>query len=316
MSSYVIAADIGGTNFRAATVSDKGEITERRDAPTPPGAGPEQLLEALAGLLETIAMAGKPARAACLAVPGLVNAMTGTIVIAPNVPGFRNLQLGPALEQRLGMPVVLENDASAAALGELRFGAARGVRHLVHITAGTGIGGGIIVDGRLYRGANGFAGEIGHIVMDPAGPVCNCGARGCLESLVSGVALATRARRLLANGVSPTLRDIVGVREPTGADLFAAAKAGDKHCEAEIRHAGHVLGLGIGSLVNVLNPEMVTLSGGMLVMGEMLLEPMHEGLRSMAYGSAGTVEVRITELADEPGLLGAAAVAFALLDIE
>jgi glucokinase len=195
-------------------------------------------------------------------------------------------------------------------LGEFRFGAGRGTRHLLHATLGTGIGGGIVVAGRLYRGAKGLAGEIGHIVIDPRGPKCNCGSRGCLEALVSGVAFAGRAERLIASGKTPILAGLVGEREPKGRDLYAAAERGEKLAEAEIRNGGHLLGLGLGSLINVLNPDAVTLSGGLLNMGDMLLGPMREAMYSIAYGPASGTIVRLSELGDDAGILGAAAVAF------
>jgi glucokinase len=208
------------------------------------------------------------------------------------------------------MPVYIENDANAAALGEFRFGAGRGTRHLLHATLGTGIGGGIVIDGRLYRGAKGFAGEIGHMIIDPAGPVCACGSRGCLEALVSGTAFAERARRLAATGKVASLEAIAAKRRLNGTDLLAAAHTGEALAEAEIRNGGHFLGLALGGLANVLNPDAITLSGGLLGMGELLLGPMRAAMSSIAYGAASGTPVRLTELGDDAGLLGAAAVAF------
>jgi glucokinase len=167
-----------------------------------------------------------------------------------------------------------------------------------------------VIDGRLYRGAQGLAGEIGHIILDPSGPRCNCGSRGCLEAMVSGVAFAERARHLLATGKSQHLGAIVAGGEPTAAHLHAAALQGDAFAEAEIRHGGHLLGLALGSLVNVLNPDAVTLSGGLLAMGEMLLAPLREAMYSIAYGPASGTLIRLSELGEDAGLLGAAAVGF------
>ncbi|MCC7365683.1 MAG: ROK family protein [Dehalococcoidia bacterium] len=311
MSRIVVAADFGGTNLRSALVDANGEIVDRLDVRTPASAAPAVILSDIVKLFRAIsARSPVPPVGAALGVPGLIDADAGKVIIAPNVAGFRNLVLTEPIAAELGIPVFIENDASAAALGEHRFGAGRGTRNLLHATLGTGIGGGIVVEGRLYRGAKGLAGEIGHIIIDPAGPRCNCGSRGCLESMVSGVAFAERARRIIASGASPVLLEIVGYREPTAADLHAAAKAGDRQCEAEIRHGGHLLGLGLGSLVNVLNPEAITLSGGLLAMGDMLLAPMKESMFSIAYGPASGTLVRLSTLGDEAGLLGAAAVAF------
>jgi glucokinase len=314
MARLVLAADFGGTHLRAAIVDEAGAIVYRRDQATPAGAPAEMVQLVVELLAETVRASGERPSAACIATAGLVNANEGKVILAPNIAGFRNIVLTTPVAQRLGVPAYIENDASAAALGEFRFGAGRGTRHLLHATLGTGIGGGIVVDGRLYRGAQGFAGEIGHIILDPAGPRCMCGSRGCLEALVSGVAFAGRARKLLELGKSAALKEIVGYGEPTAAHLSEAAKKGDAVCEAEIRNGGHLLGLGIGSLVNVLNPDAVTLSGGLVRMGEMLLGPMREAMQSLAYGPAAGALVRLSELGENTGLLGAAAVAFERLE--
>lgn len=315
MTRTVVAADFGGTHLRAALVSEAGEVLLRRDDETPAQATPESIIGHVVELLASVAAAadGSPA-AACVATAGLINASQGKVILAPNIPGFRDLVLTTPIAERLGIPAYIENDASAAALGEFRFGAAKGARHVLHVTVGTGIGGGIVIDGKLYRGAQGLAGEIGHIIIDPAGPRCNCGSRGCLEAMVSGVAFAQRARRLAESGKSPLLREMTAGREPTGVDLFEAAKGGDQLCEAEIRNGGHLLGLGLGSLVNVLNPDCVTISGGLLAMGEMLLGPAREAMYSLAYGPAAGTLVRLSTLGEDAGLLGAAAVALEYLD--
>ena len=311
MARTVIAADFGGTNLRAAIVDEGGELLERHDIATPGESSTDEILARITDLLSGIVPAhGERPVAACLAVPGLINADEGMVLIAPNIAGFRNLVLTRPIESRLGVPTFIENDASAAALGEFRFGAGRGTRHLLHSTLGTGIGGGIVVDRKLYRGAEGLAGEIGHIVLDPSGPKCNCGSRGCMEALVSGVAFARRAEKLRASGKAPILAGLVGEREPKASDLFVAAQQGEQVAEAEIRHGGHLLGLGLGSLVNVLNPDAVTVSGGLLNMGEMLLGPAREAMHSIAYGPASGTLIRLSQLGDDAGLLGAAAVAF------
>lgn len=315
MTRTVLAADFGGTHLRAALVSETGEILTRVDHATPEEATPQSVIARVVDLLAEAAEAGSPRpSAACIATAGLINADEGKVILAPNIPGFRNLVLTTPVSDRLGVPAFIENDASAAALGEFRFGAGKGTRHLLHATLGTGIGGGIVIDGKLYRGAKGLAGEIGHIILNPAGPKCNCGSRGCLEAMVSGVAFADRARRILDQGKSRVLHEIVGYEDPSATHLYIAATKGDALCEAEIRHGGHLLGLGLGSLVNVLNPDAVTLSGGLLAMGEMLVRPMREAMYSLAYGPAAGTLIRLSTLGEDAGLLGAAAVAFERLD--
>lgn len=311
MAQTVIAADLGGTHLRAALVDSSGKVKHRSERATPQGAGSAEIIADILQLLLAVSdQAPEKAAAAALGTPGLINGDEGKVIISPNIPGFRDVVLGAPIAERLGIPVYIENDANAAALGEFRFGAGRGSRHLLHATLGTGIGGGIVIDGRLYRGAKGLAGEIGHMVVDPAGPACPCGSRGCLEAIVSGTAFAERARRLAASGKSPFLAEIATKRPPNAVDLQAAAEAGEGLAEAEIRNGGHVLGLALGGLANVLNPDMITLSGGLLGIGEMLLAPMRAAMSSIAYGAAGGTPIRLTELNDDAGLLGAAAVAF------
>jgi len=315
MSRAVLAADFGGTHLRAAVVDESGELLYRTEHPTPGTGTPQSIIiEVVELLAAAVKASGRTPAAACIATAGLINANEGKVILAPNIPGFRNLVLTTPVAQRLDIPAFIENDASAAALGEFRFGAGRGTRHLLHATLGTGIGGGIVIDGRLYRGARGLAGEIGHIILDPGGPRCNCGSRGCLEAMVSGVAFAERARRILEQGKSKVLHEIVGYDDPSAEHLWKAAQRGDAISEAEIRHGGHLLGLALGSLVNVLNPDAVTLSGGLLAMGNMLLGPTREAMYSLAYGPAAGTLLRTSELGEDAGLLGAAAVAFERLD--
>lgn len=311
----VIAGDFGGTWLRAALVDETGPIRERREIPTPRTTETDAVTREIVDLMAGMMPADGPDPAAvCIATAGLVDADRGRVDISPNIPAFRNLVLTGPVSARTGIPVFIENDASAAALGEHRFGAARGVRHLLHATLGTGIGGGIVVNGHLYRGANGLAGEIGHTVIDVSGPRCKCGSRGCLEAMASGTAFAERARRLIESGKSPLLAEIAGEGPPTGVHLVEAARRGDRISEAEIRNGGHLLGVAIGGFINILNPDMVTLSGGLLDIGDMLLEPLHQAVKAFGYGAAPRTPIRLSELGDDAGLLGAAAVALERLD--
>lgn len=312
MAPTVIAGDFGGTNLRAALVTEAGEILVRHEVSTTPDASPDAALERIADLLTVIRDHGpEPPVAASLAVAGLIDIEGGRVLVSPNIPAFRNLGLTVPLSERLGIPISIANDASAAALGEFRFGAGQGTRHLLHVTLGTGIGGGIVIDGRLYKGAQGLAGELGHIVLDTAGPPCGCGSRGCLEAMASGVALGRSAQRLVESDSAPILAEIASGRPATASDLAEAARRGEMVAIAEIRKGGRTIGIGLGSIVNVLNPDVVTLSGGLLGMGDFLLEPLRTGLASFAFGPAAKTPVRISTLGEDAGLLGAAAVALA-----
>jgi len=312
MTRTVIAGDFGGTNLRAALVDETGEVLVRREVGSTPDASPADVLERIAGLLAAVREGAATAPdAASLAVAGLIDAEGGRVMVSPNIPAFRNLALTGPLAERLGIPVSIENDASAAALGEHRFGAGRGTRHLLHATLGTGIGGGLVVDSRLYRGAQGLAGEIGHIVLDPAGPPCGCGARGCLEAIAGGVAFGRRAQRLVESGSAPILAEVAAGHSATAGHLAEAARRGEAAAIAEIRNGGHTIGIGLGSIVNVLNPDAVTLSGGLLGMGDLLLAPLRAAMASLAYGPASSTPVHTSTLGEDAGLLGAAAVALA-----
>lgn len=309
--SRVLAGDIGGTHLRAALVDEDGTIAVRRQAPTPAKATSEEIIAAVTALFREVREASEHTPVAlCVAMAGLVDATGGRIISSPNVAGARNLALGPALQQAVGVGAFVENDASAAALGEYRFGAGRGVRNVLHITLGTGVGGGIVADGHLYRGEHGLAGEVGHMIIEPGGPRCNCGSHGCIEAVASGSAFGRRARAIVEAGTSARLREMTAGREATSEDLFEAAKAGDRVCEDAIRHGGRLLGLGLGGLVNALDPGRVTLSGGLLAMGEMLLGPMEEAVHSLSFGPATEAVFALSTLGDDAGLLGAAAVAF------
>jgi glucokinase len=315
--TIALVSDLGGTNFRAALVEESGAILHRRQVPTPERASTEETVAVLLDLFRTVIDEGghQPIVAAA-ATAGLTDGERGVVVASPNIPGFRDVRLAERITEAFGIPALVENDASAAALAEYRFGAGRGARNVLHATLGTGIGGGIIIGGRLYRGSRGFAGEIGHVIIDPAGPLCGCGSHGCIESFVGGVAFTRRARTLISTGRSPHLAQIVGDREPEATDLHEAAVAGDAASETEIRHAGHMLGIGLGSVVTVLDPDRLTLSGGLLAMGDMLLGPMRAAMKEKSYGPSASIDIRLTELDEDPGLLGAAAVAFEALETQ
>jgi glucokinase len=308
----ILAADFGGTRLRAAIVDERGRVEQRHEVESPDER--EGVLPIVLALLErTAGDAGDGLDACCIASAGMIDAKRGRVIISPNIPGFRGLEMAGPASERLGIPVWLENDASAAALGEHRFGAGREYNHFAHLTLGTGIGGGLVLDGRLYRGARGFAGEFGHMTIDPTGPDCSCGSRGCVEAFASGTAFARRAKRLVESGRSRLLAEVVGADEPSGEHLLAAARQGDPLSEAEIRNGGHCLGLGVGSLINLLNPEAITMSGGLLALGELYLEPMRKAIAATAFGPTTGVAIKVSELGDDAGLLGAAAVALEYL---
>jgi glucokinase len=240
--------------------------------------------------------------------PGPIDSDAGVVRFAPNLPGWRDVAVRELLGARSGLPVALENDASAAALGEAVFGAGQPYRHLAHFTLGTGIGGGIVIDRRLYTGATGLAGEFGHMVVDPGGPPCGCGNYGCLEAFASGSAIERQARMLAGSRRSERLADLLATAEDFGADDVArAAEEGDRAAAELLERAGRYLGAGIAGVINALDPEAVTLSGGLLKLGARYLQPARDEVRRLAFSTPSILE---TTLGDDTGVLGAAAVAW------
>jgi len=202
-------------------------------------------------------------------------------------------------EQAFGLPVALENDATAAAAGEHRYGAGSGTRHMVYLTISTGVGGGIVIDGRLYRGATGNGGELGHVTVDCVGRLCRgCGRRGCLEAYVSGTSIMERAHE-------------AGLEGATAADVAAAARAGDPVATEVWDETTNFLACGLTSIVNLFEPELVVVGGGVSRSGEQLLGPVREGVRAHAMGPAGrAANIVLSALGDQVGVIGAAAIAF------
>jgi glucokinase len=218
------------------------------------------------------------------------------------------------IQEEFGLPTSLENDANAAALAEHRFGAGRGVDHMIYVAASTGIGGGFILDGRLYRGATGAAAEVGHMTILPHGPRCGCGNRGCLEALASGTAIAREARERIARGTPTLIAELAeGDLDRITAKMVAqAAEQGDGEAREIIDAAMIYLGVGMANLVNLLNPQLLVIGGGLTKMGARLFDPVRRAVDRQAFpATAAAVEIKCAELREEVGLLGAAAVAMA-----
>jgi len=310
MSKPVIGADLGGTNIKVGLVDDVGKVLEQLSIPTPrPEEGSRAIPAAIAGAarqcvnaagltLDDVAGMG-------LGSPGPLDLEAGTVGHTPNLPSLRNAPLRDWAHEELGLPVVLENDANAAALAEHWVGAGRGHATLVLLTLGTGIGGGIILDGRVCHGGFGVAGEIGHMTIMVDGPPCECGSRGCLEQLASAPAMARRMRESIADGVETSLAD--RVETLTARDIHDAALAGDAAARENIEQTGRYLGAGIGNIMHILNPEVIALSGGPTAAGQMLLAPLiAEALERTFEESSRGVEIGFSRVPHDAGLIGAA----------
>jgi glucokinase len=286
--------DLGGTKIYSAVLDAHNRVQSEDFRATGAEDGCEAVLDRLEASLRTsVEKAGRniaDLMGAAIAAPGPVSAGDGHIINPPNLPGWGDVALGPLLAERLGVPMSVENDANAAALGEYIDGAGRGAACLIYVTLSTGIGGGIVIDGRLFRGPDGAAGEIGHMVIRPGGPLCGCGNQGCLEALASGTALAREGRNALAVGRAPGLSRIVAKdgAEVTAELVAQAAAEGDSESAAIIERAAEMLGLGFGNLVNLLNPDVIVVGGGASRIGAPMLGPAERVMREISVSSAGS----------------------------
>jgi glucokinase len=306
----VIGVDLGGTKLLAGTVDAELRVHHRAYRLSRRDAVVETIVEAVEEARE--ATRGE-VRAVGVGVPCLIEPSSGVVMACNHFP-LVDVPLRDLLLERIGLPVVVDNDANAALVGEWRHGAARGARNVVLLTIGTGIGGGIVLDGRIARGASGAAAELGHIVIDESGPPCpgNCPNRGCLEAFVSGPALAIEGRaRAEAEPDSGLGAAVAGGREITGPLVTELAFDGDAAARAAIAALGRRLGVGMTSLVNALNPEVLVVGGGLVAAGDLLLDPAREVVAERALVPArDQVRIVAARFGDESGMLGAASLAF------
>ena len=301
-----VGIDVGGTKCLAVALHEGEVVAERRRA-TPPGG---ELVDALAALAREVAD-GNLGRLG-VGLPGLVDP-SGVLRFAPNLPGAGGRAVGEELKSRLGVDVRVDNDATCAAWGEHRLGAARGHDDVVLVTLGTGIGGGIVAGGLLVRGTHGFAGEVGHMVVDPDGPPCTCGRRGCWETLASGRALDRLARQAVEAGRGEAVVELAGgdVSAVKGAHVTQAATAGDAHAVELLETLARWVALGLANLAMVLDPAVFVVGGGLVRAGELLLGPVRRELGSALPGAGNrpVVDVVAAELGERAGAVGAASLA-------
>ena len=304
----IAGVDIGGTKIALALSDAEGRIVSSRRFATRVERGPHEIVsEAIAEIGRMAAETSARVVAAGVGCGGPLDRRLGLILSPPNLPGWDEFPIVEMLGERLGVPVVLDNDANAAALGENLYGAGRGMSDLVYLTISTGIGGGIIAGGRLVYGVYDGAGEFGHMTVLPGGPPCGCGARGCLEALCSGTGIARRARERLADGAQSSMAELAGGAERvTAATVAEAARAGDPLAaeiwDETIRH----LAVGVGNVVVALAPEAVILGGGVSTAGEQLFGPLRRLVRErVRMLPPEHVRVLQAELGGDSGLRGA-----------
>ena len=302
-----IGVDVGGTKIAAAVVTPEGEVLNEVRYPS---SGPkERLLSSMARSVNEV-RDGFEVGGVCLAVPGTVSTVENKIIDAPNLHTIEGIPLKDELEERTGLTTTVENDANAAAWGEFRFGAGSEVSHLIFITLGTGVGGGVISHGVLLRGAQGAGGEMGHITIQATGPRCGCGNHGCLEALASGTAIARRAREVASEEPDSALGQLAVERAVLGEDVAKLARQGDEAAISVLRETGVWLGIGLAGFVNVFNPEVIAIGGGAARAGDLILDAARHEVRLRAMSpSRDLVEIKEATLGADSGVLGAAALA-------
>ena len=303
-SRYLLAADIGGTWTRAACYPWPWE----REAPPRPLAhvrrptDPEDPTSGLVAALREVWPREGRVYGVGVAAPGPLDPYRGVVLFAPNLPAWREEPLQARLEAALGVPVRMGNDANLAALGEVRYGAGRGHEHVLYLTLGTGVGGGVVCHGRLLEGRQGLAGELGHITVDPQGPPCACGGWGHLEALASGTALVRAAQEALTTHPDSLLHR---VRPLTAEAIARAAYEGDTLARDLLARAGHWVGVALADLCHIFNPEVVVLGGGVSRGGPWLWDALREALYARLMRPEYRPQVRPSALGDDAGLLGA-----------
>jgi len=309
----VVVIDLGGTKIAAGVISEGCQVLAKECFPTPANEGVEAVIKRIISASEAVTKSADMAlRRACgisIAAAGAIDSERGVITLSPNLPGWRDIPLRDILTERLGIKAWLINDTNAAALGEHHLGIGQGVDNLIYITLGTGIGGAIILDGKLYTGVSGSAGEIGHMTIDASGLRCKCGNTGCWETLASGTAVVREAITRINHGQKSSLTEIVAGRleQITAETVAMAARDGDSLARDVIKQAATYLGVGLVNLVNIFNPAMIVIGGGLAKMGDQLLDPAREIVKERAFPiAAQTACIVPTQLGDDAGILGAA----------
>lgn len=310
LNSLILGIDLGGTDTKFGIVDAAGKVLRRAKFPTDNSAGPARALEIIAAHAREV-IAGDPVAAVGMGVPGPMSSRLGIVFEAPNLPGWIETPVRDILEGHLGLPVTLNNDANAAAFGEYWTGAGRGAETMILFTLGTGIGGGIVLGGTLYTGPDDTAGELGHMCIDPDGPLCGCGRRGCLEAFASATGIRRYVRERLDAGATTSLHIPDGDWDTFGTKLlYDAALAGDAFSREVFEYAAMMLGIGAANVINIFNPDRVVYGGAMANAGDLLFEPLIRTARARAFERpASRALICPAQLGEDAGLVGAAGLA-------
>ncbi len=310
MKKYRIGVDVGGTNVKIALVDKDGSIVYSNTTPTRAEMGYEYTISNIKQAINELMKETKTDKNSIEGIgfgfPGQIDCTEGIVRLLPNIPGWVNVPVSKIMEKEFGIPTKVDNDVRCAALGELAFGAGKGCQNLICITVGTGIGSGLIINGKLVRGADNAAGEIGHIKLQMHnGPICGCGDSGCLEAFASGPSIVAMAQEYILGGKSTKYRELANP-EITPYIVAEAAKQGDKVALKIFERMGEYIGIGLASVVNLLNPEKIVIGGGVADAGDILFTPLINTLKKRAMPiQAKSVSVVPAQLGNAAGVIGA-----------
>lgn len=304
---YIVGVDLGGTFFKVGLVeAESGRILRKVERETLVSEGGERVVSRMAKAILEIAN-GYNVQGIGVGSPGSIDHNSGTVRFSPNFPDWNDFPLGPMLSNLTGLKVYVENDANAFALGEKWFGAGKGYEHILALTLGTGVGGGIISHGVLITGKNGIGAELGHVIIEPNGPLCGCGNYGCLEALAS----ATAIRRMALEGQKKFPESSIFKKPNVDAKaVFDSAKEGDTLALNIVERVVNALAIGVANFIHVFNPEVIVIGGGVSRAGDTLFKPLREKVEHLVMPSfKGTYQIVQSPLVEEAGILGAASVA-------
>ncbi len=308
-----IGIDLGGTYIKAGLVDENGKISFKISVPTGTNLGYKHVIKQIIKAVSLVLEKDKNIGGIGIGAPGIVSVEEGTVKSPPNIPGWKKVNLGKILSDKFGEKVFVENDANAAAIGELIFGAGKTIPNFIMVTLGTGVGGGIIYDGKLFRGERGGAGEIGHVTINYRGRKCNCGSYGCIETYVGNQKIVDKVRRDLKKNRESKVYEFAGedLSELSPKTLFEAAKAGDSYAEQAIAEVAVMLGAAFASAVNLLDITTIILGGGVSGFGNYLLNPLKVALKERVLApNRPKVKVKLSKMKNDAGIKGASSLVY------
>lgn len=317
MDKHVIGIDLGGTKIATCAIDKLGNIRGRKIVPTLASKGQDvvisRIIQCVYDLLNESNLNIDDVTAIGLAAPGPLDIKNGLMTNPPNLPGWKDVPIVKILQREFKLPVVLENDANSAALGENLYGSGQGVDYFIYMTVSTGIGGGVVINNRILRGSTGNAAEFGHMVINFEGPICGCKNKGCFEAYASGTALARFARQGVIEGRKSILADMIDVEELKAEHVFSAAKKGDDFALELVRNEGFYLGIGIANMASVFDPELIAIGGGLTRQWDMFYHQMMNTAKTRLFASKD-IQVVKASLDSYAGLLGIAKLAWDFVD--